>query len=206
MPIRPLPKKLVNWLQAAARRGLDLGQMENVDHRQRFPDLVFTPEESTNVSGRRVRQINVGQNFPRENLKGVVIKRTHDLTARETIRRLQNIVKSHNAKYTPSNYALLMPHAYEIGEDLIAMAKTSNPSVQEILSKSGSQTQRGKDFFGKIAKKFSVTENDLRAAAETVKEMTGILQGNLLLLGYIDKRFIFMPLIDIGKGDYDVYF
>lgn len=207
MPTKRLSVALVNRLRRLIQReeektggsgriyGL-LGQMRNVDHRRNERPHLHT--SMTHLWGRRVRQMNVSRNFPKTKL---VLKRVHDGSAEKIIQELKDCVREHNKKFsaTEEAYTLVEPKAYVIGEYLVAMSKTDAPSIDEILSEPdwSEETRRGQDFFKKINKAHNVTKEDLRAAFKRVLSRTGISNQNLLLLGFEEGKFVFMPLVDI---------
>lgn len=205
MPVKPLPKRLVRRLKEYARQGVlgsvSLGRMKNIDHRRDFPELKSIPGNNTGWWGRRIRQMNVSRNFPRIEL---VIKRTDGLDAQLEVRQIRAIVRIHNEEKKPRLYKLVMPHAYAISRELIAMAKTNAPTVSEILWQHRI-TKRGEDFFQKLQKKsgrlwgrFKANKRSLKRAFKELKKNSYKLgQSNTLLLDYKNRKFVFMPLIDL---------
>lgn len=199
MPVKKLPKKLVHRLQRASPKISEyLGSMRNIDHRMRSRKICYAPSQreikknprnTENMLG-RVRQMNVSRNFPKTEL---VIKRTH-YPANWTIKELRDRVICHNLNFKPKNYKLLTPELYEISPMLVAMQKTSVPSIHEILF---SKTPRGKKFFAELAEKHAVTKKQLLSAIYDVSLRTGLHGTNILLLGYKNKKFQFMPLADL---------
>ncbi len=197
MPVKSLPKKLVKRLRKVAGQiDRKLGLMKNIDHRQTWINRPVRPAHTTKAWGYRVREMNVQRNFPKTEL---VIKRTHDMPARELIQTLQEIVQRHNRQFTPDTYVLIEPKAVPISAELVAMAKTNAPSVDEILFQGIRQgTRRGKQFFEKLVEKNpGITTAALDEAAGKVIARTGIEFGNLLLLGVKKGKFVFMPLVDL---------
>jgi len=194
MPVKPLPKKLIpRLIRVSHIIERWLGKMKSVDHRTKnFLDH----ETSTSEWGYRVRQMDVSRNFPGTEL---VIKKTHTFPANKKIKSVNNMVRIHNELYKPENYVLLAPKAYAIGENLLAMAKTNKPSLEEVLgSKKTPPTERGKNFFQKMKKKHKITEMQLRKAVRQVVDRTNIFENNLLFLGVKNGKFVFMPLLDLG--------
>lgn len=203
MPVKTLPKKLVKRLKNASPViSRYLGRMKNIDHRS---DLRNNSIESTSTWGRRVRQMDVSKNYPKTEL---VIKRTHkksvsdsDSNARRTVSFIRGMVKKHNSKYgAESGYVLIVPKAYAIRKDLIAMAKTDCPSIEEITGNPEDRTQRGKMFFEKIQEKYGVTEQQLDDKFNLLWRRIRRAEpdkGNIVLLGYKKGAFIFMPLVDL---------
>jgi len=201
MPVKSLHPKLVADLRAHhGIIGRLLGRMKNIDHRQdRTP---WIPKEDSYEYGRRVRQMNVSRNYPETEL---VIKRVHPttwspyITAKQTIDRLRALVKGDNQQQAkPKGYELRMPEAYAIGEDLIAMAKTDHPSVEEMIGIGHlDKTDRGGKLLRELKRKHRIDEYDLVKANDEVRARTGIQPANLLVLGYENGKFVFMPLVDL---------
>ena len=207
MPVRKLPKALVEILRKMVARQSQKAHPEriyrtlllarNIDHRyvsdRQHPQAIIKFMS-------RVKVISVKRQFPQ--VGEVVIKKVHGgATAQETIDVINFRVKFHNERFKPKNYMLLKPNAYAIGEDLVAMAKTDAPAVAEILSVGesyGDVTNRGTEFFERLKKKYEIQQGQLRKAADEVRRRTNIAYCNLLLLGYQNGKFIFMPLVDIA--------
>jgi hypothetical protein len=96
--------------------------MKNIDHRKKR-SAIFE-EKDTRHWGGRIRQMNVSRNYPKTEL---VIKRAHTSNAIKTIESIQKKVRKFNE--TRSEHSiLLMPKAYAIGKDLIAMSKINVPT------------------------------------------------------------------------------
>ncbi|MFH1895343.1 MAG: hypothetical protein ABIJ74_02035 [archaeon] len=213
MPVKPLPKKLVKRLERASSVILrQLERMKSVDHRFDDPfrrsEKVLRAKKHNFYRG-RVRQMNVSKDYSGVEL---VIKRTHNTKGFSSteLNDIQRMVKAHNerikrfGKENEIKYVLREPIAYDIGNDLVAMAKTNKPSLREILGpfkdvgNPNKLTLRGIQFFRKLSKKHNVTRKQLAIAAEQVSKETGIGQTNILLLGVNKKgKFIFMPLFDV---------
>lgn len=205
MPAKKLPRRLIKRLKRVANRIVEeklrkkdshpissrLERMKNIDYRSEKLGWNF----ATSTSGGRVRQMNVSRNYPGAEL---AIKRVEENeNAGELIRGIQEFVREHNNTYSPKYYKLLMPHAYAISDSLVAMAKTSSPSLYEVIYE---KTQRGQKVIEEILKKHKVSpeqlEAELEAAGNLVLQRTGILKHHLLLLGFEKGKFIFVPLID----------
>ncbi len=211
MPVKKLPRKLVQRLKRLVKRenvknqpSRDsdslriyslLGRMKNIDHRRNDPLLGHAPREATGYFARNVREMDVSRNYPKEKL---VIKRVHGGTARETIKFVRNLVSRHNNEKKPEKYKLVMPKAYAIGENLVAMAKTDCPSIGEIIGGREYNTQRGETF---LKEKLGVEKFALsRASDELRKNLSEYLidyKSNIIVLGMNRGKFIFMPLVDM---------
>ncbi len=200
MPVKPLPRKLIDRLKADAKRGEahghnlhnTLGRMENIDHR-RDPNSKYP--HATDLFGYRVRQMNIKRNFPGVEL---VLKRTHGHEATTVIRYVEDVVREHNSKNTQKDYTLLRPNAYAVAGDIIAMSKTNAPSVDEIVGRNkNSRTARGRSFFEKLSKEHNVTLQQIRNAADSVRRYTNIRKGDLLVIGFEKGKLLLMPLLEI---------
>jgi len=214
MPERPLPPELIERLKKNAPKleGL-LGDMENVDHRtDRQVFSSFYPK-NTKIWGGRVRQMNISKNFPGTEL---VIKRTHAATSQQIIRIIENAVEEHN--YDQQNpgllsrllkrglkpsYELRKPFAYAISGDLIAMAKTDKPSIEEVLgSPYAKPTSRGLAFLKKLEEDHGITQADVKKSWDTLRKSNYrkaimLYEGSFLILGYEKEKLVFMPLLDL---------
>ena len=214
MPERPLPPALIEQLKKNATRiaGV-LGQMENADHRRAHSEVQHYSQVNTEVWGRRVRQMNISKNFPGVN---VVIKRAHDATSQQIIRIIENAVEEHN--YDQQNpgllsrllkrglkpsYELRKPFAYAISGDLIAMAKTDKPSIEEVLgSPYAKPTSRGLAFLKKLEEDHGITQADVKKSWDTLRKSNYrkaimLYEGSFLILGYEKEKLVFMPLLDL---------
>ncbi|MFA6268720.1 MAG: hypothetical protein WCW13_02890 [archaeon] len=198
MPTKRLPRKLVQKLRHYAKQGIlgttTLGQMKNADHR-------INPEKPpaiTGFMGFRVREMNVSRSFPKTKL---IIKRVHSNDAKTVLAKIKRAVTKHNTKFrNEKTYSILSPIAYPLHGELIAMAKTTAPSIEEIVgdkSDSAAQTPRGKEFIKKLIVKHGVSQEQFQAAARKAVQRTGIHNANMLFLGYQKEKFIFMPLVDL---------
>ncbi|MFH1663538.1 MAG: hypothetical protein ABH986_01875 [archaeon] len=205
MPVKLLPKKLVNRLKKVSNViDRHLGRMKNVDYRAKEPlvkkYLKDHPAE-TRYAGTRVRQLNVSRNFPGTEL---VVKRCDSGDAQSTVNAVKNLVRQHNLHFRNTSYKIIMPKAYAINSNLIAMAKTNNPTVDEICDFDKKyRTKRGKSFFKKIQQEqakrgIKLTEEQLFDSAEKASANSGLYLSHLVFLGYIKGKFIFVPLMDIS--------
>jgi len=199
MPIKPLPVELVKRLRALVKkevekkRSLDrayrlLGRMKIVDHRageRKQLDLTLT-----DTWARRVRQMSVSRNYPKTRL---VIKRVHDLTARKTLELLRKQVRAHNRRFKSEGYELRMPLAYPIGKDLVAMAKTSAPSLEEVLIK---RSRRGERLFKELKEKHGFSGQKLKRIVKTLLRDSEIEPHNMIVF-VENKKLVFVPLVDI---------
>jgi len=208
MPVKALPKDIVARLKKigpelerlrrttrnprAPKEAWLLARMKNIDHRRGKNPRSQGERDIENWSG-RVRQLRVSLRGT-----GVVIKKTHDATAWETISWIQRKVRIHNElPKLPEDYVLVEPKAYAISRSLIAMAKTRKPSVEEIIGLDEKQTERGRKFFAKLKAKHGITEHHLRYAMRILRDITGFKSSNVLLLGVKNGKFVFMPLLDM---------
>ncbi len=189
MVLRPLPKELVARLERAAPK-IDsrLGKMKNADHRA---SLTGANEFTTYLWGRRVRQMNVAKNYPGIRL---VIKRVHGYPAEETIRRLHEKVDEHRKRLPGAEYALQKPHAYAIGHDLVAMAGTNAPSVEELYYR---PSDRGQKAIARLLKR-GFSEEGIRTAAHAAAEAMGTGYRNIVLAGSRRGKLVFVPLADLA--------
>ncbi|MDO8537726.1 MAG: hypothetical protein Q7S21_02475 [archaeon] len=235
MPVKSLPRKLIRRLRKVAPRIESVHhKMKNVDSRK--PEEISVEENARkyllDMPGYRVRQMNVSRNYPKAEL---VIKRAHGkqnrlLSAEGTIRYVRTVVKNHNIRFSPKNYELIEPVAYPISKNLIAMAKTNAPQVNQVmtvllsyLDLSPSKIKILKELKSRVGitetyLKFSVVNavketraaqalvrkfdaekvnlEELFTACLDVSENSGIDFNNLLVLGFRNGKFIFMPLVD----------
>ncbi len=214
MPVKPLPKKLVSRLKKVSTKiNKSLGRMKNIDPRQNDfarKNIFKVPSKDTYVWGGRIRQMNISRNYPGVKL---VIKKMHaDMRGANTeLREIQLRVRNYNElikkKGIPKdlNFVLREPIAYDLGNNLVAMAKTNKPNLNEILGDiklkphiiEASPTTKGRQFFRKLSKKHGFTKKQLEQAAKQVYEKIDIMPSNILLLGVKNGKFIFMPLIDL---------
>lgn len=128
---------------------------------------------------------------------GIVLKRSHDVSAEVTIKTIQSWVTEHRQSFgTVPEYVLQRPFAYTLSEKFLVMSRTKAPSIEEILN---DRTSRGKAFFQRLKDKNRVTEDQLEAAfgALVVRTKGKMTLGNTLLLGFRGGKFIFMPLVDL---------
>ncbi|MEK6941509.1 MAG: hypothetical protein AABW85_01480 [archaeon] len=202
MPLRPLPPVLIERLKtlvakeisSAERRGNASrvhgfhGSLKNIDPRRR--QRADLPLDSTEGYGRRVRQLAVRRRFPE--IGRVVIKRVHGESARLTIQEIINRVRIHNKRCRPQLYVLLEPVAYDIGANLVAMAKVNRPTIKDVVE----STVVGKKF-AILQKKVGLGINDLKAAGLEMLHNTGFYPRNVLVVGAKDGKFEFLPLIDL---------
>ena len=203
MPLRPLPPELVARLMRVGRKiGREtfkeggnpinprLSRMKSIDHRKKDPRRANIFPEDTRWWGGRVREMNVSRNFPGVRL---AIKRTQHATARETIAEIRKRVDSHNAEYKPKEYVLLMPHAYDISQDLIAMSKTNAPSLEEVVRQAN---VRGRTVFGMLQAQ-GFTLEKLRSVSKRVVARTGWRDTNVLIVGISKGKLLLLPLLDL---------
>ncbi|MBS3061525.1 MAG: hypothetical protein J4215_03000 [Candidatus Diapherotrites archaeon] len=194
-----------------------LGKLPIADHRQ--PRL-RVPTYETARPGGRIRGFRTERNYPTE--PEIIIKRVHGTAgenqkASQIVRTLQKIVQEHNRRFPFTRYELRSPHAYPLGERFVAMAKTTVPSIGEILG--SHKTQRGINFFRYLKRTHGIRKRDLReAVAELCDHLrplyepfyphvlsdtaarriqnSNVLNSNILVAGVKNKKIIFVPLID----------
>ncbi len=212
MPTRPLPKDLIERLEKAEPKHSEkLWRMKNADHRLAFHPLRNSlPARETDFWGTRARLIEVSDSYP-----GISVVLKRDRTPLKTVTLVKNTVKKHNETYKPKLYRLLEPHAYPLPSQLIAMAKTDKPSLEEILGsdldpKNDGQTARGRAFFEKLQKRHAISEERLKKAYAELRnaadEMPNFAEGlipktitrpdHILVIGFRNGKFAFMPLVD----------
>lgn len=192
MPVKRLPKKLVKRLRAAAPKlETALGKMKNLDHRRINLWNNELEIKCALVPGTRVREMNVSRNFPKTKL---ALKRVHESTAAETIKKICSLVRQHNSKHKPKNYTLVPPKAYAISSDLIAMAKTGAPSMMEIMDE---KTPRAERMVEELRSKHGLGKSKLVSYAGKICGSTGWTYSHVLLLGANKGKPVFMPLLDL---------
>ncbi|MBU0636325.1 hypothetical protein KKE06_04840 [Candidatus Micrarchaeota archaeon] len=169
-----------------------LGRMQNIDHRQGQNNIMSSPQDTRKWSG-RVRQMKIRRTFPNVEL---VIKRSHDDNARNTIDKIMNTFKRHQQNYPNAEYVLVPPKAYDLGQELIAMPKTNVPSVREIIGELTEQTPRGQKFFKVLQENFGVTKKKLEKDAQALFLRIIYTWGNFTLLGVQNGKFVFMLLAE----------
>jgi|SRR3989338_4280595 len=228
MTQKPLPKTLVQRLRRIVRNTHKkdgslkrvyraLGRMQNIDHRHPERTQDIAPHDTKSWGG-RVRKMNVSRNYPHTSL---VLKRTHWRGAKPTITGLRRRVRIHNALATtakaigkivsrhnrlfrPRAYRLLVPTAYAIGKDLVAMHHAEFVNVEEIVGlhndpwDSIGTTERGRQLFLHMAEK-GANIDTLRRICEQVYRRTGIQHMDLLITGFENNQFVLLPLIDYSK-------
>ncbi len=220
MVLRPLPKQLVKQIRAFAKKkpnslAFFASRLKNADHREflSFLHNPKTPLKTLQVVGGRVRSLNVKRKFPK--IGEAILKRVHGtfekpVTALEVISSIRKKVSLHNAKYGSKNYYLLKPIAYPVGKEFVLMFKVNKFSVEEFKTKSTlEQLVKGSipkentparflyDLSLKTKKPISKLQEELDSAFELLNERVGLGVENFLVVGYKNKKFIFVPLIDL---------
>ncbi len=202
MPVKPLPKKLVNRLRASVKKSrrkktgrikraqIALGNMKNIDPRSGY--IGKRKPLSTDDWGDRVRQMNVSRNFPGVEL---VVKRVHTVSAKRTITIINKKIANHNKKFRSKNYKLLYPKAYVIGKELVAMSKLEAPNLYEVTNKSNNNAIA---MFRKIKSELKISAKELNSLSSTIMERTNIKRRNFLVLGVENGKIVLMPAIDIN--------
>ena len=224
MPLGTLPKPLIIRLRKVIAHGERIvewptitriekvmARMKNADHRG---ELVKGMHMPTYFPGGRVRELDVHKSYPA--VGKVIVKRVHEITAPRLIRLLRRMVDMHNARFPSKLYTLRKPVAYALNEEYVAMRKVSFPSVAEIVG-SGyfslatnikqwdgkSVTARGTEYFAELARKHPACTKEalMRAVTELEYHTDGvyhrIYDSNVLLTGFANGKFIFVPLIDL---------
>ena len=177
MVLRRIPRRVLDRLRYHAERiRRAFNQFRNIDHR----GIVEENPHEHFPRGTRVREIDLSKT----SVIPVALKWVHDASAQRTLRIIFSKVKSHNKVYPPKEYQLIMPKAYAIDKNIVAMSKEDYPSVEEVLEHT---TRRGQLYFGRLAQKNGTTIEQLATAAELVHKRTGIRTDNLLLVGYRKK-------------------
>ena len=174
-----MQRNKISWL---ARKILSLGLSK------RPPGF-----KNTRIPGGRVRELNVSRNYP--GLKSIVIKRDDFGDAKSLIDTIRNMVEEHN-RNPAERYALFKPHAYAISQELIAMAKTENPTINEVAKQN---TERGKKMARKLEKHGLTREKLFQAVEELDSHPTPFVgtHRNFMVLGAKDGKLLLMPFLDI---------
>jgi len=157
--------------------------------------------------GRRIRELDVSRNYPA--IQKVILKRVHDSTARNEIKKVREMVFLHNSNHKPKQYTLKQPKAYPITHDIVAMAKANYPSLEEIIggwrSKKG-KTSRGQKWLKDAESKGATLEKLIEAKEELLDNLDTArvsnfqfppTQKNFLVADYVKGKFVFVPLIDM---------
>ena len=189
--------KVVAW---AEKRGYDvptyLSRMKNADRRVNWPEVqqmarkdqerftlgqrAYLWRTRAELPGYRVRQPNVLRNLPRKNGLELIIKVVHGAgpkrpeikaDAFEIIKKVKEVVREYAAN-SDGSVRLLAPYAYPLGKNLILMAKTHAPTVEEVIT--GRLTPEGKELIKRMAK---------RHAEKLIKEDPRVLTQFGSLLG-----------------------
>ncbi|MFH1200333.1 MAG: hypothetical protein V1708_04655 [Candidatus Micrarchaeota archaeon] len=190
--------------------------MKNVDHRRGRSEVVYTRKLvgrrwESKIPGARIRQMNVSRTFPGVQL--VIKDSTHfgeRMSADEINGEVRAFVSIHNKANAgrQQGYSFRAPIAYPISKRLIAMAKTKSPTLEEIVSEKHG-TARGRRFFEALERKSGVKRADLMNAYESLVDDSSNMPfgrgripdltrtDSLLLIGYRNKKFVFMPLVDL---------
>jgi hypothetical protein len=162
-----------------------------------------------------VRELDVHRNYPE--VGSVIIKRIHGISAPRLIRLLRKTVDAHNARYPDKTYILRKPVAYALNNEYAAMRKIAYPSLDEItgggyIAHAGGMrrawdsinvTARGSNFFEEVARGHpNCTMDALKEATLNVEYYTHavyhcIHHTNIVLAGFEEGRFVFVPLLDL---------
>lgn len=187
MPTKRFSRELIRKLHLLTSR-IDRRFMRYPSADTRRIAIEPNPFESV-FRGQRVRELNLSRQtgFP------VVVKRVHDLTAQQTIDRINSRVKEHNLRVHSNRYALMLPHAYVVGRHYVLMEKVSFPTLEEA---SDFSIPEARAFVHRLLEKSGLSLSDLKRVAAEVVENSGIRADNLFLAGVRKKRLIIVPLID----------
>lgn len=212
MVIHSLPRKLVKTVRriAAKKSSRDIKnlalRLKTADHRIKNPSNLDVP-------GGRVRKLGVQRNYP--HIKEVILKKVHgvhlgSVDAREMIRYLRKMVVTHNKVFGENYYYLEKPIAYHVGKDFVLMAKADKFSVDQLLAQNSSEKFEShthlnppspKKFLNEISthtkKPVSELKEQLSRSIYLLNKRTHLGKENFLVVGYKDKKFIFVPLIDL---------
>jgi hypothetical protein len=209
MPTHPLPRHLVkrvhnliikeqhNKKTSPERIPKFLSTLKNIDHR-RFKSGKYSKD--IHCWGGRIRSINVKRNYPQ--VGELVLKYSHDNTAREVVDMIGKEVKA-CIKKNPRTFNICKPYVYPVSTNIIAMAKTNYPSIEEAIQlfSDTPPTQRGRKFISNLAKenkkKIKEIESELKIAVDELERKTHLYPGNILVTGYAKGKFMFMPLADM---------
>ncbi len=209
MPVKPLPVQLVARLKKAAPRiEKVLGRMRNIDPRKDHPDRLIKNPLDTNEWGSRVRQMNISRNFPGVKL---VIKK-HEIRkgnfdskqpAVDLVNDMYDVIDLHNSQDVERKYELVKPNLYAIGPNLIAMAKTRRPILDEVvgLDQFRKPSARGLKVLATLKEKHGIKREDISSAYLDLMDWSQnhkfqFFAGNMLFLGVKKGKFQFMPLAD----------
>ncbi len=221
MVLRSLPKKLVKRVRTLAKRKAPseltrlVLRLKNADHRNLdLTELSKVSNQSElDIPGGRVRQANVGRNFPKIN--EIIIKRAHGRfvgsgNAKEIVNYLKKAVLEHNRIHGDKDYYLLKPIAYHVGKDFVLMAKANKFSAEQILLATTSEKLDSYTHVNVASPQKYILElavelrmpvrelrNQLRTSLLLLDERMQLGKGNYLVAGYKNKKFIFVPLIDL---------
>lgn len=224
VPYRPLPLSLVARLRelsardlavsrSAVRRGCGvrsradsvLSRLKNIDPRRNVPRFTETgrPQRAlqpgdTRHWGGRVRQFDVSRNYPGVEL---VIKRMHGASAAKAVRIIRGRVARHNARFKPTSYELVKPHAHPIRSNLVAMSKVDAPALDELFQNPKiagiTVVLRRRNDYVKLRDKHGFTDAQFKAAMRKVCSRTKISMENMLFFGVRRGKFVFIPLLDL---------
>ena len=203
MPVKPLPLGVIK------RIAKKLSKNPDIVSRLPIADIRAERKYGRDIKpwGWRVRAAKI--KYGKKKVSAV-IKRVHDVSAKPLVKGIQRIVREHNAKMRPKLYELRMPHAYPIGKDFVAMARTPAPTIKDIMNPdSPAQKERGRRFFEAMKKAHNISTKQLDAAfkelCDNLKKINTIIEtqpfwlwkDQFFVLGYKKGKFIFMPVMDI---------
>ena len=90
-----------------------------------------------------------------------------------------------------------MPKAYAIGGQLIAMSKISCPPIDDIRL-NAFENPDSEAFFRKLKEKHKFSDNDVVSAFQELARRIPVTEDHIVLAGYKNGKFLFLPLLDIG--------
>jgi len=176
---------------------------KNADHRER--DGKAHRKVGTDF-GFRVRELNI------KGVGKIVIKLCHGDAPLVILKSLRQIIDLHNKYFKNEPYLVKKPIAYPLGGPFIAMSKITAPSIEEIIGIE--RTKRGNDTLSELAKQNKIPyvkmEKQLELAFTKLSNNTSAVRTeakipdahyyfkypNVVLAGYKEGKFIFVPLID----------
>ena len=187
-----IPQRIMDFF--LRRKNADYRTQDSVAHRT-----------NANQYGYRVRKMRI------RGVGTVIIKKVHYKSASELITILRKIVDDHNTatKGKKLSYVLKKPIGYPIGEHFIAMSEANLPSILEMFEEF--KSKNADNLIDKIANETLLTEETIIDQLTTaMRELTNngtplrrkylpndFYAGNILVAGYKNGKFIFVPLMDI---------
>jgi hypothetical protein len=193
---KPLPPLLIARLRRAEKKiSPRLGGMKNADPNSDFygKKPMKPHQRNTGHSHQRLRQMDISRNYPGVEL---VLKRPHGntsgnwISAQEVITEMGRSVKSFNERFKPKHFELMPPIAYAVGPDLIAMAKTQNPTLRAVFDGEGKNAIRVQ----KALLKKGITSQDLYHMTEDLRTEFSSYH---LFIFFKKGKIVFIPVVDL---------